>query len=116
MLISSLTYNFSKNKHRNLKALQKHDTYTVKETQEVTEDLSCHFPTHCLMVTKAPAHMLAPGSLGKHDLWQVITRLMKAEDENTLAACHLHAALSLSVSIGDDLTHHIVLLSPAEPV
>ncbi len=68
------------------------------------------------MATKAPAHMLAPGSLGKHDPWQVITRLMKAEDENTLAACHLHAALSLSVSMGDDLTHHIVLLSPAESI
>jgi len=41
---------------------------------------------------------------------------MKAEDENTLAACHLHTALSLSVSMEDDLTHHIVLHSPAEPV
>lgn len=71
---------------------------------------------HCLMATKAPAHMLTPGSLGNHDPWQVIPQLMKAEDENTLAACHLHAALSLSVSMGDNLTHHIVLLSPAESI
>lgn len=60
--------------------------------------------------------MLTPGSLGKHDPWQVIPRLMKAEDENTSAVCLPHAALSLSVSVGYHRTHHIVSVSPAEPI
>lgn len=90
--------------------------YALNEMKEMTEDLSCHFLKHCLMATTAPAHMLTPGSFRNPDPWQVIPRLMKAEDENTLAARHLHAALSLSTSMGDDLNHHIVLLSPAEPI
>lgn len=70
----------------------------------------------CLMATKACAHMLTPGIRGKHDPWQVIPRLMKAGDENTSAVCLPHAALSLSVSVGYDLTNHIVPVSPAEPI